>query len=63
MFATDFFYYIDNTNRKSVPYDYFLEKGHEIKEKYAPRLDYLEIIKRYMEVSQWQKCQKRKKQN
>lgn len=46
LFASDFFSYIDHTTRKSVPYEYFLEKGHEIKEKYAPRLDYLEIIKR-----------------
>ena len=28
-----------------------LEKGHEIKEKYAPRLDYLEIIKN---IENWQ---------
>lgn len=54
LYAKDFFNYIDNTTRKSVPYEYFLEKGHEIKEKYAPRLDYLEIIKNDMEVSEWQ---------
>ena len=52
LYAKDFFNYIDNTTRKSVPYEYFLEKGHEIKEKYAPRLDYLEIIKNDMEVSE-----------
>lgn len=51
LFAEDFFYYIDNTTKKSISYDYFLKKGHEIKEKYTPRLDYLEIIKEYMEVS------------
>lgn len=50
LFAEDFFSYIDNTTRKSIPYEYFIEKGHEIKEKYTPRLDYLEIIKEYMEV-------------
>ena len=52
LFANDFFTFIDNTKRKSIPYEYFLDKGHEIKEKYSPRLDYLEIIKEYMEVSQ-----------
>lgn len=51
LFADDFFKYIDNETKKSIPYEYFLEKGHEIKEKYTPRLDYLEIIKKYMEVS------------
>ena len=51
LFAEDFFAYIDNTAKKSIPYEYFLQKGHEIKEKYTPRLDYLEIIKEYMEVS------------
>ncbi len=50
LFANDFFTYIDNSNRKSIPYEYFMEKGHEIKEKYIPRLDYLEIIKQYTEV-------------
>lgn len=51
LFASDFFSYIDDTSRKSIPYEYFIEKGHEIKEKYSPRLDYLKIIKEYMEVS------------
>lgn len=51
LFAQDFFKYIDNNTRKSIPYEYFLENAYEIKEKYTPRLDYLEIIKEYMEVS------------
>ena len=51
LFAEDFFNYIDRSPRKSIPYEYFLEKGHEIQEKYSPRLDYLVNIKKYMEVS------------
>lgn len=51
LYAKDFFNYIDNTTRKSIPYEYFLENAYEIQEKYAPRLDYLEIIKKNMEVS------------
>lgn len=51
LFAGDFFSYVDSTSKKSIPYEYFVEKGHEIKEKYLPRLDYLEIIKEYSEVS------------
>ncbi len=49
LFSNDFFNYIDNNTRKSIPYEYFIEKGYEIKEKYSPRLDYLEIIKKYIE--------------
>lgn len=49
LFSNDFFNYIDNNIRKSIPYEYFIEKGYEIKEKYSPRLDYLEIIEKYIE--------------
>lgn len=49
LFSNDFFNYIDNNARKSIPYEYFIEKGYEIKEKYSPRLDYLEIIEKYIE--------------
>mgnify|MGYP004618770171 FL=1 len=49
LFSNDFFNYIDNNTRKSIPYEYFIEKGYEIKEKYSPRLDYLEIIEKYIE--------------
>lgn len=36
--------YIDTTNKKSIPFNYFLENGYLIKDKYNPRVDYLEII-------------------
>lgn len=48
LFANDFFSYIDNNERKSIPYEYFQKKGHLIQEKYIPRLDYLEIVKTYI---------------
>lgn len=48
LFAKDFFEYIDMNNKKSIPYNYFEEKGYEIKEKYNPRLDYLEIVDKYL---------------
>lgn len=51
LFAKDFFEYIDNNTRKSIPIDYFKEKGYIILEKYTPRIDYLEIIEKNMEVS------------
>ena len=50
LFADDFFYFLDNNTRKSIPLSYFEEKGHIISEKYSPRLDYLKIVKEYMEV-------------
>ena len=36
--------YLNNTDRKSIPYNYFTDNCHEIEIKYAPRLDYLKII-------------------
>ncbi len=51
LFAKDFFNFIDTSERKSIPYEYFKEKGYEIEEKYSPRLDYIKIIKEYMEVN------------
>ena len=42
--GSDFLYYIDNNNRKSIPYDYIKDKGYIIKYGYNPALDYLKII-------------------
>ena len=44
LFTKDFIDYIDNNDRKSIPYDYIKENGYIIKEKLNPRLDYLDII-------------------
>lgn len=40
----DFINFIDNNNRKSIPYNYIKEKGYQIKEGFNPALDYLKII-------------------
>lgn len=50
LFGDSFFEFLDNNSRKSIPIDYFKEKGYEIKELYSPRLDYLKIVDKYMEV-------------
>lgn len=42
--AVDLFSFIDNETRKSIPFEYFNEKGYIVKLKFSPRLDYLEII-------------------
>lgn len=44
LMAEDFFNFINNNDRKSIPLSYFEEKGHLIKNKLQPRIDYLEII-------------------
>lgn len=36
--------FINTNNRKSIPLDYFKEKGYLIKDKFNPRIDYLEVI-------------------
>lgn len=36
--------FIDNNDRKSIPYDYIEEKGYIIKEGYMPRIDYIKAI-------------------
>lgn len=40
----DFIEYIDNNNRKSVPYSYIKDKGYEITYSLNPDLDYLKIV-------------------
>ena len=47
LFIKDLDNYLKNNDRKSIPYDFFKEKGYIINVKYAPRLNYLEIIDKY----------------
>ena len=47
LFGKDFINYIDNSKRKSIPIDYFRGKGHLIKDKLAPRIDYIEVLDKY----------------
>ena len=44
LMGEDFIDYIDNNDRKSIPLDYFEEKGYLIEMAYMPRIDYLKII-------------------
>ncbi len=36
--------FIENNDRKSIPLSYFLDNGYLIKDKYNPRVDYIEVI-------------------
>lgn len=44
LMANDFFYFLENSNRKSIPLSFFEEKGYLIKNKLNPSVDYLEVI-------------------
>lgn len=44
LMGKDFIDYITNNDRKSIPIEYFKEKGYLIELSYVPRLDYLKII-------------------
>ena len=44
LMTKEFMEYINNNERKSIPYEYIKKNGYLIKEKLRPRLDYLEII-------------------
>ena len=55
LLADDFFIFIDNNKRKSIPIDYFNDKGYILKEKLQPRVDYLEIIDQIYGGILWKK--------
>ncbi len=40
----DFFEFLKTNSRKSIPLEYFHEKGYRIKVKFNPRIDYLKIV-------------------
>lgn len=42
--AEDFIEFTDNNERKSIPIEYFEEKGYLLKDGYIPRIDYLKVI-------------------
>lgn len=45
---SDLVSYTNSNNTKSIPLSYFKEKGHLIKDKYQPRVDYLNIVDIYI---------------
>ena len=51
LLAEDLFSYLETSSKKSIPLSYFEEKGYLIEESYLPRLPYLKIIDKIMEVS------------
>ena len=51
----DFLSFINNNDRKSIPIDYFKEKGYLIKDGYRPRVDYLKVVDSILEVYECEK--------
>ena len=51
LMAKDLFDFLDNNERKSIPLDYFREKGYLLQQGYMPRIDYLKIVDKILEVS------------
>ena len=46
--AEDLFNFLKISTRKSIPINYFQEKGFIIKDKYCPRVDYLKIVDTFL---------------
>ena len=44
LMGNDFINFIDNCKKSIIPIEYFKEKAYLIKDKFIPRVDYLEII-------------------
>ena len=44
LMGEDFISYIDNNDRKSIPIEYFEEKGYILENGYIPRIDYIKVI-------------------
>ncbi len=42
--GSDFISFINNNERKSIPYDWIVENGFVIKEGYNPALNYLDVV-------------------
>lgn len=51
LLANDFIDYIDNNTRKSIPLSFFEKNAFIIEENYIPRIDYIKILDKLLEVS------------
>lgn len=47
LFAQDFIKYIERSNKKSIPIDFFKNNAYLIKDKLNPKIDYIEVIDKY----------------
>lgn len=52
LLGNDLITFIENFDRKSIPLDYFEQCGYFIEMKYAPRLDYIKIIDKILNMKE-----------
>lgn len=50
LMGQDLITFLNTNKRKSIPHEYFNQKGYPVQLKYTPRLDYLKEINKIMEV-------------
>lgn len=50
LLGNDLITFINSSKRKSIPITYFKEKGFLVELKYTPRLDYIKIIDKFINV-------------
>ena len=63
LMAKDFLSYIDNEKNSIISINYFKEHGFIIKDKFIPRVDYLEVIDKMEELFVWKKLMRKKKKS
>lgn len=52
LMGSDLIQFMNEYNRKSIPLDYFENKGYLIEMKYTPRLDYIKIIDKILNIKE-----------
>ena len=52
LLGRDLIQFTEQYDRKSIPLDYFDSKGYLIEMKYAPRLDYIKIIDKILNIKE-----------
>ena len=50
LLGEDLISYLNNNDRKSIPIEYFEDKGYIIENGYIPRIDYLKIIDKIYDI-------------
>ena len=50
LFQNEISYFLNHETRKSIPVNYFKEHGYILKDKFNPRVDYLEILDKVEEL-------------
>jgi recombination protein U len=50
LLGKDLISYLESSDRKSIPYEYFEEKGYILDNGYMPRIDYLKVIDKIYDI-------------